>query len=208
MADLHELDQLPEEVPAIDWDAPEPGSFPPRIYPATYKFLFRLPESQEDQFEAVVIQKVPCLQVNYIADIAVSDIPEDQRVGDLSGVESVKLTFQRASTYKTEKMTNSMVGDLLRALNLKPEAGVPMNKTWIMETLRAADGRAYGWAEIGWRVYNKDLDTEISTHPNKKKGHLPWPRGNNKRVELMAQFPNGTKAYGSEFVARFKLPQA
>jgi|SRR5579862_1153 len=210
MSDITQLENLPEEVSGeVNWDAPESGSFPPTIYPGVYPFLFMLPESQEDQFEAVRIDNRDYLQVNFTAAIPISEVPEERFVfGKPEGEDYVYVRFERANAYKTEKMPNHSLGELCRSLGVKVE---PFTKSMIIDTLRSADGKARGLAEFKWDAYVKSDEVTITTSPRKKpkqgkKTDIPWPKDKNGKLITAATAPDGSQVYGRERINRFKLP--
>src|ERR1700677_808316 len=95
-----------EEVPTdINWNAPEPGSFPPAFKPGQQAFVFHLPEDTEKQFEIATIAGRKCLQCNFNVTV------------NVEGTDR-KVMFQRANTFKTDKMDNSSIGNLIRSLEL------------------------------------------------------------------------------------------
>ena len=212
MSDISNLDMVPEELPGgeVDYDAPESGSFPPTIYPGVYDFQFALPESQDDQFGVVEIgdPKVAHLLVNFTARIPTHSIKDDQLTGERPDLDFVDLRFQKVNTYKSPKMQNSFLGELLRSLNLKIQ---PFTKEGVKAALRENDGRVMGRGSVAWRSYCKSCDLTISTAPRKakngKKADVPWPKSNDGKPKLRANCPNcGTGYYGREEINGFKLP--
>lgn len=211
MADI-DVNALPEELPQVDWDAPESGSFPPRLYPGTYEFIFRLPETQDEQFKVVEILnkdrgvKEAHLQVNFTASIpqhayaghTVGDPPE-------SG-EEINIPFNRASFYKSTKMPISMAADLMRSLGIRLSGA--FTKSAVMQAFREADGRAVGHGDLVWRAYCKNCDHTISTQPNKKRNEQPWPKEGGQWALQATCAKCGAKYFGREELNRFKLPEA
>ena len=200
--DINDLGLPPEEIAAIDYDAPEPGQFPAMVYPGTYQFTFKL---AEDPFDAVEIEGKKYLQVVYSATATVraEDTPGGEPGGD--PVE-VSLNYQRVNAYKHPKMSNSSLGDLIRALGLKLQGA--LTPQLIANTLKEVDGRAQFTGEVGWRAYCKSDEHTISTNPRKKKGDTPWPRTADGKPELQAQCPKcKQKMYGNADIVRHKLPQ-
>lgn len=210
------LSSLTEEaLPEIDYNAPEAGAFPPKLYPGVYtNWGFKLPDNTDELASIQEIEteqgqpKKKFLQVTFTASIDPRLTPDKfiRASPEAELPEEVLLKFQRASFYQSAKMKaagmNSQGGELLRNLGLRVEPLTPQN---IVVALQGADGRARGTGiDVGWEVYDKGLDIRISTHPNKKKKDIAWPRGADGKYELMATFPNGQKAYGRETIMRFK----
>jgi len=200
MADLETLlSTLGEETPVdIDYDAPEPGQFPPQVEIGDHEFIFHLPEKSEDRFDTVAIQGANYLSVTTELEIAVP-----------SKEQPAMIRYQRVNDYKHPKMTNSSVGDLVRCLDIKPEQD---GRRGIANALIGADGRARGIAQIGWERYCKSCQQIVSTAPRKrkapKKNDAPWPRGVDKKPELIVACPScGEKGYGREVVVNWKLPK-
>lgn len=179
----------------VDWDAPEAGQFPPRLLPGVYDFLFAL---EDDPFSAVEIPQKSGhhhLQVAFKADIV---DPKDP-------TNTVQLRFQRASSYKHEKMPIDMLSDLVRSLGhrLPPGAG-PEEYTALLQGI---SGRAKGRGEVGWRRYCKACDMTVSTHP--RKNDVKWPRdaASGKPFPTVECPGCSDKGYGREEIVRFRLPE-
>ena len=198
-----------EEVPQdIDFNAPEPGSFAPAFRPGTRKFLFHLVEASDTAapFQAVIIKGKPWLQVNFIAE-AIND-----------DGSTTKVPFQRVSSYKTEKMANSQVGELIRSLGLQAEYQANLNgggfNAAVIQTLQGATGRATGTAEFGWSAAFKDSLTMFRTAtgkriaPKKEGGYttLPWPRNADGTYASTVTDPaTSQQKYGRLEIVRFRL---
>ena len=201
--DIRDLGLPDEQIPEIDYNAPEPGSFPPQIAPGVYEFLFHLPESASDRFDKQTVSGKDFAVFVHEAE-ALRD-SKGEAVPQTSDGKQPVLRYQRASTYKHEKMPNSMLGDLLRSLNLHIDG--PLTLRAVADALAAQDGRATYKGEIGWRSYCKGCDQTVSTHPRKKKGDVAWPRTADGHFEPMATCPKcGAKSYGNAEVIRYKLP--
>ncbi len=200
MADLETLlAELGEEHQVeIDYDAPEPGQFPPQIAPGDYEFTFHLPEDSEARFKAVDRKGQKCLEAMVELEI--------ERPGQDT---PARIRFVRVNDYKSEKMKNSSLGDLIRSLDLKPEG---TDRRAVVNALIGADGRARGVAQIGWQRFCKADLQAVSTAPRKQKApyknEVPWPRGTDKQPLLIVECPHcADKGYGREFVVNFKLPK-
>lgn len=202
-----------EDVPQdIDFNAPEPGAFTPAFTPGTRKFIFHLIEPSENAqpFEAVAINGKNYLQVNFIAEAVKDD------------GSTVKVAYQRASTYKTEKMANSKVGELIRSLGLQSQyqanlAQAASFNAAVVQTLQEASGRAAGNADFGWTAAFKDslvvyrTSTGKKISPRKDGGYttLPWPRNADGSYQLTVSDPaTGQQKYGNLEIVRFRLNQA
>jgi len=210
MPDINELGLPTDDVVEIDYDAPEPGSFPPQLYPGEFVALFKL---EDDPFTTVEIAPVEgqpkrkYFQVNHIAVIT-HQVPSSEDPS-LMIDEEVSLRFQRVNAYKHPKMSNSSLGDLIRALNLRFST-TPTPEV-IASELRQVDGRATYSCEVGWRAYCKDCEIDISTHARKKKvksgDAAAWPKGADGQYEPQAACPKCHKKYfGNAEIMRYKLP--
>ena len=198
---------LPEEVPAdIDFNKPEPGAFPPAFKPSQQSFVFRLPENADQQFEVATIAGRKCLQVNFLAVVTIEG-------------REAKIPFQRANTYKTDKMDNSSIGNLIRSLELKEAYEQNLAETGdvnaaIVRTLQAADGRAVGLADFGWSAAFKDSLTVFATRttktivPKKAGGYTiqPWPRdAQGAYTATVADPATGSEKYANLEIVRFRI---
>lgn len=216
IVDLTALGLVEEEVPVVDWNAPESGQYPPRILPGDAEFIFKLAE--EKPFDAAEFKTTPgkkWLVVNFTADIPITDIERlvNKEVMPEGGV--VSLNFQRVNDYLSEKMKKagmiSSVADLCRSLALRPE---PFTRQNVIQALTAANGTARGSAVIGWEFYCKGCGaTTVSTKPRKASGDAQevakWPRGADKKPELMVACPYcGAKGFGREFIQAFHIARA
>lgn len=204
MPDIDELGLPEEAVPEIDWEAPEAGAFPPEIYPGVYEFLFCLPEETSEQFDKVKVDGKDYLQVIYEADVL-----RDSQAAAIPPHEDGKqprLAYQRASAYKHPRMSNSMLGDLIRSLDLRIEG--PLTPLIIAQTLRGADGRRTFRGDVGWRFYCKTCDITVATHPRRRQGDVAWPRDDVGHFVDVVTCPQcGQKGYGRAEILRFKLPE-
>lgn len=201
MPNISDLNLTPEATPDVQWDAPEPGSFPPQMLPGVHEFRFAL--ADDGGFDVVEIGGAKYVQVTYSATAEV----EDHEGGKVEAT----LNFQRASTYQSPQMKaqglNSMAGDLLRALGVKIEGPLTPQKLGDALNTANAQGRHFR-AEVGWRKYCKADDISVSTHPRKKKGDVMWPRDAQKNPELVVACPKcGEKGFGNAEIMRFKLPE-
>jgi hypothetical protein len=196
-----------EEVPTdINFNAPEPGAFPPAFKPSQQTFVFHLPEDSDRQFEVATIGGKKCLQCNF--NVTVNVEGNDRKV-----------MFQRANTYKTDRMDNSSIGNLIRSLELKDAYEQNLAETGdvnaaIVRTLQAADGRAAGSADFGWSAAFKDSLTVFRTSTNKtvppkKSGGYtiqPWPRdAQGAYLPTVADPASGTEKYANLEIVRFRI---
>ncbi len=198
-------DLITEPLPEVDYNAPEMGSFAPLLYPGTYPFIFNLPEQSDQQFTVKLVKGANHFEVNFIAAIPVHEVKPEQFVASKlpEDREYINVTFQRANTYRSEKMVNSFLGELLRSIKVVVTPLTPQN---IVNQLRAASGKVRGLAEFKWRVYCKNCSVEISTAPRKKQGDVPWSKGSDGKFELQAHCPScGTGYYGQEEISRYRL---
>lgn len=215
MPDINDLGLPPEPVGDIDYNAPEPGSFPPQIKPGTYSFVFHLGPVADapasDYFDTVEIEDPPksgqkrkFLQVLHHATTTV------QRTNPESGEvvnDDVTLNYQRVNFYKHPKMPNSSAGDLIRALDMRVEGALTPQA--IAELFKSVDGRRSYLAEVVWRMFCQTCDRTVSTAPRKKKGDVPWPKANqNGDLPEMAECPQcHQKKFAQAEINRYKLPQ-
>jgi hypothetical protein len=198
-----DLEQLLSELGAesvvdIDYNAPEPGQFPPQVAPGTHDFIFTLPEDRSVAFGKVAIEGTDYMQVTHGADITVN--------GD---AEPKHLNFLRVSDYKHPKMANSGVGDLLRCLDIK--LAQPTRRD-ITTALVQADKTTRGRALVGWEKYCRDCQQIVSTNPRKRKApknnDASWPKDAAGNPELVVACPKcGSKSYGREVFVRYLLPE-
>lgn len=199
--DVNELNTPGEdmgEIGAIDYDAPEPGSFPPTVKPGTYKGLFKLAET--DPFGTVEVEGKKYLQVTHSASI------------DVNG-EAKEINFLRASWYQSEKMRamnppmNSAAAELTRALGIRLEGKLTPER-W-KDALRQADGRVQFTADYGWELYCRNCsETTVSTTPNKKKKQVLWPKNAQGEWEPTVRCPkcSSAAAFGNVRLVRYHLP--
>lgn len=209
MPDINSLGLPPEEVGQIDYDAPEPGAFPPSLKVGSYTFIFKL---EEDPFDTVEIEcedhiKRKFLTISHIAKTEVQEVAEN---GDPT-MREVELRYQRVNFYKHSKMTNSSAGDLIRALNIRFTGSVTAQA--VEQELRAIEERRSYLADVGWRAYCKNCEVEISTNARKKRikagDQVQWPKDKTGNYVEMAECPKcHTKMYGNAEITRYKLPAA
>jgi hypothetical protein len=203
-----------EEVPQdINFNAPESGAFPPAFAPTGGKdnppkaFLFRLAES--DAFGIVEIAGKKHLSVNFTAEV------------DVNGTTR-KINFQRANTFKNDKMNNSSIGELIRSLELQEVFEQNRQETGdfnqaVVRTLQQADGRAAGLADFGWTMAFKEAKVVFKTSASKERkptkvgGYTvqPWPRGADGQFAMTVADP-GTKEekYGNLEITRFRIAKS
>jgi len=223
-------DQLPEGMDLGDMNAPEAGTFLPRLKPGEeYRFRFLLEESQEDdehpqrnrpfalvdrEWPVESGKKVKFLQVSWIAEIDPTDQP-DKFNGE---TEPIRIRFNRANSYKHPKMKISEMGDLLRCL------GVDISQITTIPALRDklveldAQG-AMGTMVAGWNTRFDD-GTEFTTgRPQKEREYTngngetvkvpsgrSWPRDANGGYAESVTW-NGVTQYGRDFVQVLKVPK-
>ncbi len=190
MPSIEELGLNPEQLEPgqVDYDAPESGSIPPQVPVGTHEFLFN--GLEEDPYSIQTVQGKNYLQVAYRVQCLTND---------------KELRFQRVSTYKSEKMSNSLLGELFRALGIKVENLEP---TTVNEALLGVAGRGTFTADVVWRGYNKRTEESFSTSPNTKKGEQRVPRNGSGSYEEKVAWADGTTTYLSAEINpfRFKLP--
>jgi hypothetical protein len=212
--DLNELGLTDASVPEVDWDAPEGGASAPQIYPGYYQLQFALDENPSDWFDSITVnavqgdastaQKYLVLIHKPVVLYAFKDAVDTNPIQLPAELGKVQLPPQRASFYKSPRMMISNGAELLRA------CGVRLNN--ILQEIKPAvtqlNGRASFRAEIGWRAYFKTSEVTVSTHPRKKKGDVPWPKGPDGQYLLSATNPQtGEKAFGYPDIVRVILPQ-
>lgn len=178
----------------IDYNAPEPGSFPPQVEPGKYNFVFKLADKEPFSFS-------PIPKNGGSNQLIVKLAPEVV----LPGGEVKRVAFQQVNTFKSPKMSNSSVGELLRALDIRLDRPTVGN---IREALTAASGQKTFRGEVAWEAYFKDTQVTVSTQPRKSKGDLPWPKDANGKLEQFAANPaTGDKVYARERITRYLLPK-
>ena len=176
------------ESTPIDYDAPESGSVPPQVPVGTHEFLFN--GFEDDPYSIQTVNGKDYFQIAYRVQCLTNDR---------------ELRFQRVSTYKSEKMANALVFELLRALGLK----VPdLEKQTIVDALSPIVGRGTFTAEVLWRGYNKGTEESFSTSPNTKRGEQRVPRNGDGGYDEKVNWADGTTTYLSAEINpfRFKLP--
>ena len=190
MPSIEELGLNPEQLEPgqVDYDAPESGSIPPQVPVGTHEFLFN--GLEDDPYSIQTVQGKKYLQVAYRVQCLTND---------------KELRFQRVSTYKSEKMSNSLLGELFRGLGIRVENLEP-------ETVNAAllgvAGRGTFTADVVWRGYNKGTEESFSTSPNTKRGEQRVPRNGEGGYDEKVAWADGTTTYLSAEINpfRFKLP--
>jgi hypothetical protein len=204
----------PEDAPTdINFNAPESGAFPPAFAPTGGKdnpprpFIFKLAEN--DAFGTVEIAGKKHLSVNFTAQV------------DVNGTTR-NINFQRANTFKNDKMNNSSVGELIRSLELQEVYEQNRQETGdfyraIAQTLQQADGRAAGLADFGWTVAFKEALVVFKTNaskvrtPNKPGGYTvkPWPRLADGSFALTVADPTTSEEkYGNLEITRFRIAKS
>ena len=190
MPSIEELGLTPEQLEPgqVDYDAPESGSIPPQVPVGTHEFLFV--GLEDDPYSIQTVQGKNYLQVAYRARCLDNE---------------KELRFQRVSTYKSEKMNNSILAELIRALGIRVDNLEPQT---VDEALRAIEGRKTFQAHTDWRAYNKATGESFSTTPNIKKGEQRVTKNGDGSFEQQATWADGTKSYLSAEINpfRFKLP--
>jgi hypothetical protein len=200
MPNIEDLGLAPEPVGSIDYDAPESGSFPPQLEPFhVYPFVFHL---EDDPWDTQEVDGRKYLQVGFKASTTVQD---------QEGSHEVELRFQRASFYKSPKMTNSFAGELIRSLDLRVTGN--LTAQGISNLFQEADGRRSFLGEVSRTAYCKGCEIEISTHARKKRikagEAAPWPKNDDGGYPLDAACPKcHTRYMGRDAIANYKLPQA
>ena len=211
MPDINELGLPPEAVGDIDYNAPEPGAFPPQLKPGRYCFVFHLGPLAEapanDYYDTVEIEDPPAsgfkkkyMQVFHHATTTVQVNGAD--------TQEVTLNYQRVNFYKHPKMTNSSAGDLIRAMGLHVDG--PLTPPAIDGLFRSVDGRRSYDADVVWRMFCKTCNVTVSTAPRKKKGDIPWPKpdASGNLPEMVACPQCHQRQYAQAEILRYRLPQA
>lgn len=217
MPSIEDLGLPPEPVGEVDFNAPEPGSFPPQLKVGTYNFVFHLgPQdgaSDSDCWNVVERgeqgqPKGKFLEVVHHATTTI-EVPDPANPNEKVAAD-VSLNYQRVNFYKHPQMPNSSGGDLIRALNLRVDG--PLTTQAVANLFKQVDGRASYRADIGWRVYCKSCQLEINTHARKKKigrgEQVQWPRDpQTKEYTEQAECPKcHQKYYGNAEIVRYLLP--
>lgn len=199
MPDLDNLGlQNDEVIGEINWDAPERGTFTPRLEAgSTHTFTFELED--EPWIEREYDGK-PIKGINFKATTTFTDASGEEK--------ETTLRFQQAEFFKTQKMVekrvNSDAEELMRALDLHVS---PMTWDNIKQAFREADGRKKFTATVGWKAYSKEDKLNYRTNP-RGKNDLPWPRGADGKPEPTVKFPSGEVATGREEIAIYRLPRS
>ena len=198
MPNIDDLNLNSDEIIGdINWDAPERGTFTPRLEAGKdYLFTFELEDEPYGtrEYDGKVIHSI-----NYKATTTITTPDNEDK--------EVTVRFQSADFFKTQRMIEKRVNsdgeELMRALNLRLEGRLSWDT--IKQAFREADGRAKFTATIGWKAYSKDDKINIRTHP--RKNDIPWPKGADGKYEPVVTFPSGEKAAGREEVVRYRLPK-
>lgn len=229
MPDLASLGLTEESCPQVDWDSPEGGKTPPRVFPGEYIFKFGMPEDVEEWFAVVDRalvrggkEKKKFLEITYIPT-AIAMFMQDAKgkvateptpIADQETGEPIVLGPQRVSTWMSVKMTINMAAELLRGMGVRIEGSwlaVSQNNpavSVIQDTLTQLNGKAQFRAEVIWRTYFKSTETTFSSRPRGRE-ELPWPRNAQGELELMATNPStGEKAFAYAEISRVKMPVA
>lgn len=195
MPDISDLNLTNDEVVGeINWDAPERGTFAPRLEAGKdYNFLFELEEEPwtERQYDNKAIHGIA-----YKATTTITVDGEDKEV---------TVRFQKADFFKTPKMVEKRVNsdgeELLRALGIKFSG--PFTLDSVKQALREADGRSHFTATVGWNAYFKEEKVNIRTNP--RKNDLPWPKGADGKYVQPVTSPKGETSTGREEIVRFRI---
>lgn len=192
-----------EDAPVeFDWNAPEAGQYAPSIQPGVYEFI---PSLRSDAgvggFDKVVVDGHKHLQAILDFDVIVP------------GKDNAKVTYQRVSTYKHEKVAISSMGEFLRSVGLHTQIPERPSYEDITRVLMSSNGHARGRGEAAWRFYCKTHGLTISTSPRKRKGikDEAWPKDASGNLEpsvvcpkCAAANPATPKSYGQvEFIRYF-----
>ena len=196
---ISELGLQEEEMPDVDWNAPEGGMFAPQVSVGRHTFTFKL---SDDPYSTRKIEGKDYLQLTYSAST------------EVDGVEKT-LNYQRVDTYQAEWMKksnkNASLYELLRALGIR-FAGKPTTQQ-IQDAFNEANAQAKRFeGTVNWRAYDKDSEFEFSTRPSKKKVAAgkqgQWPRDKDGNYEPFVTFPkSGNKGSGREEITDFHLPE-
>jgi len=190
-------------------EAPDIGSFKPRIYPGPVKFIFTpVPavdrstgQPTADGLSAIVVNGQTYYQLHFNADILAGTLPPARLVEPVPADTIISVRFQRVSTYVFPKRGISTACELYRSLGLDKKFGVPKTQKELLQRLVEAKG-AVGHGDIGWEAYNSATKERFSTAPNTKKGDKPWPKQPDGRPALEVTFSDGTTKFGRERLTR------
>lgn len=190
--------QNDEIIGEINWDAPERGTFTPRLKAGKdYEFLFEL--EPDDSFTEREWDGKSVKGIRYKATTSYTTPDHEEK--------EVTIRFQSADFFKTEKMAakrvNSDGEELMRSLDIHIDG--PMTWDKVKQAFREVDGRRKFNATVGYVAYSKEDKLYIRTHP--RKNDLPWPRGADGRPEAVVTFPSGERASGREEIVRLRLPK-
>src|SRR5271156_1403709 len=120
---LNSLGLTEEAAPQVDWDAPESGKMPPKVFPGDYTLLFSMPEDTATWFSKVErnvnpdkkgakVMK-PFIEMTFQPIVQLN--AEGQPIADEDTGEPLKLGPQRVNTFMSTKMTINRFAELLRA---------------------------------------------------------------------------------------------
>ena len=199
-AAIDELRLQDDLIPEINYAAPEPGQYPPRLKPGIYDFLFSL---EDDPFGKTTWKKdgKDFFEVRHKATITHN--------GAHGTPEEVQLRYIRANSYLSEGMkeaqANHSLGNLIRSLGIElPHRALAQAE--IEEALRQADGRAHGKLALGWRAVLPGTETVVATNAKNSKGETKWPKTGNEFDLTVMDPKSGTTVYGRENVTGYRFP--
>lgn len=207
------MDDIPSKE---NFDAPEGGSFAPRLYPGKYRFRFEMTPVYDRATKqpipgglgSVVVNGETFPQMQYTAHLIADGVAEaDFTNGRFEGEAPVP--FQTASAYVTKRGISG-IGELCRTLGFQKVHGRdPKGVGEMLRWLKSVSGTATGTCEIGWRIWDKSAEREINTNPNPKRKRngkpspdQPWPTEmvNGKKRPTLTVTLGDQQFYGRETV--------
>lgn len=201
--DINDLALDTEQLGEGDVAAAEAStSYAPTIPTGSHTFIFSLDE--EKPFRKIESEGKlnGALEITFTGTIAEGGQYDGRTV-----------RYNRANTYRSEKMKNSRAHELLFALG-KLEKFNSTGKTArdLADLLAEAEGESATFrGTVIWEAYDKDSGLTLSTSPQKgyTKGdgtevpaQLAWPKRADGTYDPRPEFPNGNPAQGREKISR------
>ena len=203
-----------------NFDAPESGSYTPRLVPKTQaRFRFQLTPIKDRQtglplpggFGKVAGDGGKLYDsAEYTAHVIVADLPDEAFIGGRPNVAEIPVRFNRINNAPKKRGLTGF-GEMYRSLGLVAKFGDLTGTALVTALIKASKEGATGWCEIGWRYWDKASQAEYTTHPfaNKIKDgkHVAWPidEAGNYKVAINIE---GQLAVGREMVAALLTPRA
>ena len=228
-ADMEVPEHLYQSEMQDDFNAPEAGSYAPRLFPGVYRARFELvPLKDRETGEMlpgglgnILVEDKQFPKIGYNVHIPVADVPPESFVtGERpSDGKDIIVRFNEATGFRT-KLGISGLGEVCRTFGWGKthRDDSPKSHGEAILFLKTVSGTETGDVELGWITFDRDAKREISTHPylgKKTKGEptpdIPWTMEENgngrKRPVLLVKFASGGEGYGREKVVRLLKPR-